>query len=351
MYENQVLNGTWTPSFYGYDGHGSVRQLTNAAGVVTDSYDYDAFGNLSNSTGSTPNNYLFAGEQFDPALALYYNRARYLNTATGRFWGMDTDEGDPGAPASLHKYLYAGSDPVNHRDPPGNDFDLGSTLAASAGGTTIFGMSVIQSAIVIQGVTGALFASSLAGFGAALEGQSPNQIEGATGNMLNITLGALTAIGGSVAVASKLGAYALAMVSLGAGGWKAYNEYQQGNFAAAVYYGALGALGGILSAAVPYLRGSTQTPPAVVLKGPNPNVVPGNPRNSSCSRRLRQTQVKSSWEKWETRRGWRPTTAAGNGRRRSGCTTARAVRTPKRSLEVPSAVQGDRITRSITLST
>jgi hypothetical protein len=47
--------------------------------VVTDTYDYDAFGNLIHSTGTTPNNYLFAGEQFDPDLNLYYNRARYLN--------------------------------------------------------------------------------------------------------------------------------------------------------------------------------------------------------------------------------------------------------------------------------
>jgi len=34
--------------------------LTNSAGVVTDSYDYDAFGNVINSIGTTPNNYLFA---------------------------------------------------------------------------------------------------------------------------------------------------------------------------------------------------------------------------------------------------------------------------------------------------
>ena len=107
-------------SFYDYDGHGSVRQLTNAAGTVTDSYDYDAFGNLINSTGSTPNNYLFAGEQFDPALGLYYNRTRYLNTTTGRFWTIDTYEGDPESPISLHGYLYASANPVNHIDPSGN---------------------------------------------------------------------------------------------------------------------------------------------------------------------------------------------------------------------------------------
>lgn len=117
--ENQVLNSAWTPSFYGYDGHGSVRQLTNSAGAVTDTYDYDAFGNLINSTGTTPNNYLFAGEQYDPALGLYYNRARYLNTTTGRFWSMDSYEGDNQDPKSLHRYLYVGDDPTDSTDPAG----------------------------------------------------------------------------------------------------------------------------------------------------------------------------------------------------------------------------------------
>lgn len=107
-------------SFYLYDGHGSVRALTNSAGTVTDTYEYDAFGNLLASTGTTPNHYLFAGEQFDEDLNLYYNRARYLNTKTGRFLTMDTYEGDPESPISLHKYLYAGLDPVNQNDPSGN---------------------------------------------------------------------------------------------------------------------------------------------------------------------------------------------------------------------------------------
>jgi len=72
--------------YYVHDGHGSVRALTDVNGNVTDTYDYDAFGNLIHSTGTSPNNYLFAGEQFDPDLGLYYNRARYLSTNTGRFW-------------------------------------------------------------------------------------------------------------------------------------------------------------------------------------------------------------------------------------------------------------------------
>ena len=40
-----MVNGAWTTSFYGYDGGGSVRQLTDSAGEVTDKYEYDAFGN------------------------------------------------------------------------------------------------------------------------------------------------------------------------------------------------------------------------------------------------------------------------------------------------------------------
>jgi YD repeat-containing protein len=65
--QNQLTGGAWTPSFYGYDAHGNVRYLTNAASTVTDTYRYDAFGNLIASTGSTPNNYRFSSEQLDPA--------------------------------------------------------------------------------------------------------------------------------------------------------------------------------------------------------------------------------------------------------------------------------------------
>ena len=43
--QNQQISGTWTPSFYGYDGHGNVRFLTNTSGAVGNTYQFDAFGN------------------------------------------------------------------------------------------------------------------------------------------------------------------------------------------------------------------------------------------------------------------------------------------------------------------
>ena len=141
-------------SFYGYDGHGSVRQLTNSAGVVTDGYDYDAFGNLVNSTGSTPNNYLFAGEAYDSALGLYYNRARNLNTTTGRFWSMDTDEGHDHDPLSLHKYLYAEDNPIDHTDPSGNEID--EIVGALAVGMVLDAMPQLNAQTIVAGVKSAI---------------------------------------------------------------------------------------------------------------------------------------------------------------------------------------------------
>jgi RHS repeat-associated protein len=138
----QNNSGTNSNAYYVYDGHGSVRALTNATGAVTDTYDYDAFGNLIHQTGSTPNNYLFAGEQFDPDLHLYYNRARYLNTNTGRFINMDTFEGRSQDPLSLHKYLYVAADPVNRVDPRGKDFV--DSIAAISISVTLFVSSVPQ---------------------------------------------------------------------------------------------------------------------------------------------------------------------------------------------------------------
>jgi RHS repeat-associated protein len=135
--ERQSISGTLTTSFYGYDGHGSVRFLTDSTGAITDTYDYDAYGNLISSTGSTPNNYLFAGEQFDPALGIYYNRARYYDQRQGRFWTMDEFERTIADPISLHKYLYAAADPTNHIDPSGHDFSLGGLSISVAISATL----------------------------------------------------------------------------------------------------------------------------------------------------------------------------------------------------------------------
>jgi RHS repeat-associated protein len=155
--QNQVVSNAWTPSFYGYDGFGTVRQMTNSTGTITDSYDYDAFGNKINSTGTTPNNYLYRGEQYDPDLGLYYLRARYYNPLTGRFMSRDPEDGRIAKPATLHKYLYAGGDPVNGSDPTGRAelFESaiitgGSALTATEAGILVVGGTAAEVALVID---------------------------------------------------------------------------------------------------------------------------------------------------------------------------------------------------------
>jgi RHS repeat-associated protein len=92
-----------------------ARRLTNAAGAVTDIYEYDAFGNKVNSTGTTPNEYFYRGEQWDPDLGLYYLRARYYNPLTGRFLSVDALAG------GQRRYEYAAANPVDGMDPSGNE--------------------------------------------------------------------------------------------------------------------------------------------------------------------------------------------------------------------------------------
>jgi RHS repeat-associated protein len=148
--EDQIVNNAWTPSFYNYDGTDSVRQLTNVSGTVTDTYEYDAFGNEISSTGTTPNNYLYRGEQWDPDLGLYYLRARYYDPMTDRFLSRDPGVGDVTTPATLHKYLYADGDPVNGADPTGWQDAEAYTLTLgriSLSDTVVTGLKVASAAI------------------------------------------------------------------------------------------------------------------------------------------------------------------------------------------------------------
>jgi len=122
-------------------------------------------------------------EQFDPNLNLYYNRARYLATTTGRFWSTDSYEGNARDPLSLHKYLYASSDPPNRIDPSGHeDVSLVSFSVTVAISTTIGAISGYNadrslSGAVIGGLrgarNGALVFAAGAGLGLALVRVAP----------------------------------------------------------------------------------------------------------------------------------------------------------------------------------
>ncbi len=143
---NQSRDGV--TSFFHYDGLGSTRSLSDSSGNLTDTYNYEAFGELLNLTGTTDNNYLFAGEQLDANLEQYYLRARYYDQGIGRFTQQDTYQGNSSDPLTLHKYLYANAAPTAYTDPSGH-MSLGS-IGAALNTAARLAMTSVRSGVAIM---------------------------------------------------------------------------------------------------------------------------------------------------------------------------------------------------------
>lgn len=238
--QDQLIGSTWTASYYGRDGHGNVRLLTDQNVNVTDTYDYDAFGNFIARTGTTPNIYLFTGEQFDPDLGLYCLRARYHNPSTGRFWSMDTFEGEEGDPTTLHKYSYCQNEPNGRVDPSGN-FSIPELSAASglwASARSIFGAT-------IGGLSGGL----AAGYDSILHGRVSDQEIGEAvrmgfnqGVQAGAIFGAISGTGVGLFGSSSIG-----LLYSGLGFITAYQSYLTGNEDAGDFEATLAGAGTVLS--------------------------------------------------------------------------------------------------------
>jgi RHS repeat-associated protein len=168
VYGNSMISQerSGVQSFYLADALGSTRLLTNAAGLVTDRYIYDAFGRILAQSGSTINTYLFAGQQRDATLGMDYLRARFLEFNTGTFASADSFLGVTRSPLSLNRYAYAQQDPTNFTDPGGHFIGaLFSALsnaideAVDAAESAVFYKSILED---ITGVETILFLGTFA---------------------------------------------------------------------------------------------------------------------------------------------------------------------------------------------
>lgn len=100
--------------YYQQDEQLSTAFITNGEGVVENSYQYDAFGNMLDRTEQLFNRMLYTGQQYDDLAEQYYLRARYYNPVLGRFMQEDVYQGD-----GLNLYAYCGNNPVVYYDPSG----------------------------------------------------------------------------------------------------------------------------------------------------------------------------------------------------------------------------------------
>jgi RHS repeat-associated protein len=100
LWANTTNNGsTWALYHPTYDGNGNVSELVDGSGAVAEHWEYDAFGNTTQSTNSLawndPGNlfeFRFSTKPQDPQTGLYYYGYRFYDPVTGRWPSRDPIE-------------------------------------------------------------------------------------------------------------------------------------------------------------------------------------------------------------------------------------------------------------------
>ncbi|MDD4275946.1 MAG: RHS repeat-associated core domain-containing protein [Clostridia bacterium] len=104
---------------YEFNLHGDVVKVLGIAGIVLNTYTYDAFGVIVQQSETVGNTFYYAGYQYDSETGLYYLRSRYYNAETARFITEDSFNGYYNDPLSLNRYTYCHNSPIIYFDPDG----------------------------------------------------------------------------------------------------------------------------------------------------------------------------------------------------------------------------------------
>lgn len=115
---------------YHFNNRGDTLALTDTTGNVTDTYTYDEFGQLFNSTGTTVNPFKFVGKfgVMDEGSNFCFMRARLYDASSGRFLNEDRFGYEKG---SYNLYVYVSNNPIRYIDPVGlKAFDFLDSIPA-----------------------------------------------------------------------------------------------------------------------------------------------------------------------------------------------------------------------------
>ena len=124
--------GTWTTRFVHGDGLGASGRSPTRPGPRSTPGAIEAFGTKNVEAGSDPLTMGSPGSRSRATSMLAYHRAGGWMRGWGGSWGWIPRAGLFRTPPSLHRYLYAGDQPVTYGDPSGRQYDIGSVTAAIA---------------------------------------------------------------------------------------------------------------------------------------------------------------------------------------------------------------------------
>ncbi|XOF34190.1 MAG: RHS repeat-associated core domain-containing protein [Candidatus Electrothrix sp. YB6] len=93
--------------------------LTKQNGNAVHTYRYDPYSGVIPANGNFTdphNHYTLTGKEFDENTGLVWFGARHYDPETGVWMGQDTYRGRLNDPASLHRFMYVGDNPVTFWD-------------------------------------------------------------------------------------------------------------------------------------------------------------------------------------------------------------------------------------------
>ena len=146
-------NGTVNDYYFVCNWRGDVIQIYNASGVLVGSYDYDAWGKVTeNATSADTQNITetnpirYRGYYYDTETRLYYLKSRYYDPAVKRFFNSD-DTDVLNVQCDLYDknlYSYCDNNPTMCKDSDGNIWisvaiGVGSQYAADVIGNLVAG--------------------------------------------------------------------------------------------------------------------------------------------------------------------------------------------------------------------
>lgn len=177
-------------------------------------YSYDAYGNLTSSTGSVANPFLFAGQYKDTQSGLYYMQARYYDSTTAQFLSRD-----PAVIVTRSVFEYVNSNPLNVIDPGGLDGCGWNPICYAGNAAEWVAQNPVQAAGYVLGV-----AAAATGIGAIVEGSvalgviaiSSGVAAGALDGPACLSSGGVSCVGAGLGVTGAL--FAAPEVALGIAG-------------------------------------------------------------------------------------------------------------------------------------